>query len=57
MYYITFYYVLFLASRDEDTLRRKIAEQSAAIERLERDRKERNDKLAQLEARSKKFGE
>lgn len=38
-------------------MRRKIAEQLVTIERLERDRKERNEKLAEVEASSKKYGE
>ena len=56
---ITFTAVLFrftVSSRDEDTLRRKVAEQLVTIERLERDRKERNEKLAEVEASSKKYG-
>ena len=38
-------------------MRRKIAEQMVTIERLERDKKETNEKLIQLESSSKKFGE
>lgn len=45
------------SSRDEDALRRKVAEQIVTIERLERDKKDSSEKLSQLEARSKKFGE
>ena len=45
------------SSREEDMLRRKVAEQLVTIERLERDKKERNEKFAHLEASSKKFGE
>ena len=45
------------SSKDEDTLRRKVAEQIVTIERLERDKKDSKEKLTQLEARSKKFGE
>ena len=45
------------SSKDEDALRRKVAEQIVTIERLERDKKDSNEKLTQLEAHSKKFGE
>ena len=45
------------SSKDEDSLRRKVAEQIVTIERLERDRKDTNEKLTQLEAHSKKYGE
>ena len=38
-------------------MRRKIAEQMVTIERLERDKKETNEKVARLESSSKKFGE
>ena len=45
------------SSKDEDALRRKVAEQIVTIERLERDQKDSKEKLTQLEAHSKKFGE
>lgn len=45
------------SSKDEDALRRKVAEQIVTIERLERDKKDSSEKLTQLEVRSKKFGE